>query len=310
MEKDAYLIKHILESRFNSKQKIQNILKTFSISLKTKKFLIISQILNIRNLAAIKIQKAFHIYKQIDYRLLLKKILSKTKVCYTISPSKNNTTNAKIKIYYDLSDITKFKIINLNFCPIRKRYVCDIPKYKFLKSNKTFRFNFIINNEEIIDNNYRIKLINRKYINEIDFKTIDEKIRYLNDTIYRPILYGKLMKRLRYKSVDSTEPEEDEKIFNSEEDDEDDYKSLRAEKPNKNNLNFKFRRNRNERISDDLTKTYKINGMQIPSLGNRKRINSSCSDIIQIKGILKNSGSLVNRQKKRRISFGKVQFAY
>ena len=299
MEKVAYLIQHILKSRFESQLKISNFLKSKSIFHKTKKFFLISQILTIRNSAALKIQLAFQNYKEISQKSLLKKLINKMKTCYSISPSKNNTTNAKIKIYYDLSDINKFKIINLNFCSIRKRYVCDIPKFKFLKSNKTFRFNFIINNEEIVDNNYKMKIINKKFVNEIDFKLIDEKIKFLNEKIYNPIIYNF---RLRTKSNDSTEPEED-KIFNSSED-EDDYKSLRAE-----NTNKKFKRNRNERISDDLTKNNKF---EIAPIQNKRKRNISSSDIFEVKGILKRTGSIFHseRKKNRRISFGKVQFAY
>jgi hypothetical protein len=299
MEKVAYLIQHILKSRYESQLKISNFLKSISIFHKTKKFFLISQILTIRNSAALKIQLAFQNYKEISQKSLLKKLINKMKTCYSISPSKNNTTNAKIKIYYDLSDINKFKIINLNFCSIRKRYVCDIPKFKFLKSNKTFRFNFIINNEEIVDNNYKMKIINKKFVNEIDFKLIDEKIKFLNEKIYNPIIYNF---RLRTKSNDSTEPEED-KIFNSSED-EDDYKSLRAE-----NTNKKFKRNRNERISDDLTKNNKF---EIAPIQNKRKRNISSSDIFEVKGILKRSGSIYqsDRKKTRRISFGKVQFAY
>ena len=300
MEKVAYLIQHILKSRYESQLKISNFLKSISIFHKTKKFFLISQILTIRNSAALKIQLAFQNYKEISQKSLLKKLINKMKTCYSISPSKNNTTNAKIKIYYDLSDINKFKIINLNFCSIRKRYVCDIPKFKFLKSNKTFRFNFIINNEEIVDNNYKMKIINKKFVNEIDFKLIDEKIKFLNEKIYNPIIYNF---RLRTKSNDSTEPEEEEKIFNSSED-EDDYKSLRAE-----NTNKKFKRNRNERISDDLTKNNKF---EIAPIQNKRKRNISSSDIFEVKGILKRSGSIFHteRKKNRRISFGKVQFAY
>ena len=300
MEKVAYLIQHILKSRFESQLKISNFLKSISIFHKTKKFFLISQILTIRNSAALKIQLAFQNYKEISQKSLLKKLINKMKTCYSISPSKNNTTNAKIKIYYDLSDINKFKIINLNFCSIRKRYVCDIPKFKFLKSNKTFRFNFIINNEEIVDNNYKMKIINKKFVNEIDFKLIDEKIKFLNEKIYNPIIYNF---RLRTKSNDSTEPEEEEKIFNSSED-EDDYKSLRAE-----NTNKKFKRNRNERISDDLTKNNKF---EIAPIQSKRKRNISSSDIFEVKGILKRSGSIFHsvRKKNRRISFGKVQFAY
>ena len=299
MEKVAYLIQHILKSRFESQLKISNFLKSISIFHKTKKFFLISQILTIRNSAALKIQLAFQNYKEISQKSLLKKLINKMKTCYSISPSKNNTTNAKIKIYYDLSDINKFKIINLNFCSIRKRYVCDIPKFKFLKSNKTFRFNFIINNEEIVDNNYKMKIINKKFVNEIDFKLIDEKIKFLNEKIYNPIIYNF---RLRTKSNDSTEPEED-KIFNSSED-EDDYESLRAE-----NTNKKFKRNRNERISDDLTKNNKF---EIAPIQNKRKRNISSSDIFEVKGILKRAGSIFHseRKKNRRISFGKVQFAY
>lgn len=299
MEKVAYLIQHILKSRYESQLKISNFLKSISIFHKTKKFFLISQILTIRNSAALKIQLAFQNYKEISQKSLLKKLINKMKTCYSISPSKNNTTNAKIKIYYDLSDINKFKIINLNFCSIRKRYVCDIPKFKFLKSNKTFRFNFIINNEEIVDNNYKMKIINKKFVNEIDFKLIDEKIKFLNEKIYNPIIYNF---RLRTKSNDSTEPEEEEKIFNSS--DEDDYKSLRAE-----NTNKKFKRNRNERISDDLTKNNKF---EIAPIQNKRKRNISSSDIFEVKGILKRTGSIFHseRKKNRRISFGKVQFAY
>ena len=304
MEKVAYLIQHILKSRFESQLKISNFLKSISIFHKTKKFFLISQILTIRNSAALKIQLAFQNYKEISQKSLLKKLINKMKTCYSISPSKNNTTNAKIKIYYDLSDINKFKIINLNFCSIRKRYVLDIPKIKFLKSNKTFRFNFIINNEEIVDNNYKMKLINKKFINEIDFKLIDEKIKNLNEKIYYPIIYKTISNRLRTKSNDSTE--EEEKIFNSSED-EDDYKSLRAEKTKNDE---KFVRKRTERISDDLSKTYKKNKFEI--IPSKRKRNISSSEIFEVKGILKRSGSIFysERKKNRKISFGKVQFAY
>ena len=144
-----------------------------------------------------------------------------------------------------------------------------------------------------------MKIINKKFVNEIDFKLIDEKIKFLNEKIYNPIIYNF---RLRTKSNDSTEPEED-KIFNSSED-EDDYKSLRAE-----NTNKKFKRNRNERISDDLTKNNKF---EIAPIQNKRKRNISSSDIFEVKGILKRTGSIFHseRKKNRRISFGKVQFAY
>ena len=73
----------------------------------------------------------------------------------------------------------------MNFCPIRKRFVFDIPKKKFfLKSNKTLRFNFIVNDEIIVDNSFFSCNINNIFVNEINFIDIDNKIKKLNETIY------------------------------------------------------------------------------------------------------------------------------
>jgi hypothetical protein len=157
---------------------------------KIKKFILIQNILKIRKEAIKKIInniRHFIKYKR-DYNKNItktQKLIKKIKDCYSISPTYNNMTKMSIKIYCDPKNTKKFEIVPLNFCPIRKRFVFDIPKKKFfLKSNKTLRFNFIANDQIIVDNSFYSCNINNIFVNEINFIDIDNKIKKLNEMIY------------------------------------------------------------------------------------------------------------------------------
>lgn len=213
MNKRELLIKQILIKRTESIIKIQSFVRKYQIQKKLKEFFIINKILLIRKLSLKKIINNYLNFKRFA---TLKKLINKVKNCYSISPSINNVTNISIKVFYDQRNYKKFKIFKLNFCPIRKKYVFDIPKKKFIKSNKIFRFVFLINNKIFIDKHYKCILINGIIINTINFKEIDEKINFLNKTIYKDIILKNMFNQMKLVSSDSTNFDSEEDNNNNE----------------------------------------------------------------------------------------------
>lgn len=119
------------------------------------------------------IQQKYKKYKQLK---LLKNLREKNKNYYFIYPSIGNYSSIKIKIFTDLRNSTKYKILLVKFCPIRNCFVFEIPKSKFLKKKKIMRFNFIIDNKIIIDPSFDFVLFGDSYVNQIDFKVYDDKV--------------------------------------------------------------------------------------------------------------------------------------
>ena len=105
-----------------------------------KKQLILSQIKNQVNNSIEKIKKNI---KHYILKKKVKKIIQKQYSHYTIYSSIKNVTRIDIKIFVDYVKLEKYKIFPMNYCPIRKTFYINIPKKKFIKSNKTMRFNFL-----------------------------------------------------------------------------------------------------------------------------------------------------------------------
>ena len=160
------------------------------------------------------------IKRNINYYILRKKIKSlikKQKTHYTVYSSIKNVTSVYIKIYVDYIKLEKYKIFRMNYCPIRKTFYINIPKSKFLKSNKTIRFNFIINGNKVIDKSYIQKSYNGEYVNEYDFIEYDKRIKSLNNKIYKELFKPNIFNK-SYSSDLSTDitssPNKDEEFFN------------------------------------------------------------------------------------------------
>ena len=294
MNKRELLIKQILIQRTESIIKIQSFIRKYQIQKKLKEYLIINKILLIRKLSLKKIINNYLNFKRFT---TLKKLTNKVKNCYSISPSINNVSNILIKVFYNQRNYNKFKFFNLNFCPIRKKFVFDIPKKKFIKSNKIFRFVFLINNKIFIDKHYKCILINGIIMNTINFKEIDEKINFLNKTIYKDIILKNMFNQMKLISSDSTN-------FDSEEDNNNEYYFLN----NKNDFHLLYKKNpknNKKKLINDLIN--KNNNNKIIIFNEKNSDNESS---LSPKSILKTKKNNINKNNKRKVSFGKVQFSY
>ena len=300
MNKRELLIKQILIKRTESIIKIQSFVRKYQIQKKLKEFFIINKILLIRKLSLKKIINNYLNFKRFA---ILKKIINKVKNCYSISPSINNVTNISIKVFYNQRNYKKFKIFKLNFCPIRKKYVFDIPKKKFIKSNKIFRFVFLINNKIFIDKHYKCILINGIIMNTINFKEIDEKINFLNKTIYKDIILKNMFNQMKLISSDSTnfDSEEDNNNNNNE------YYFLN----NKNDFHLLYKKNpknNKKKLINDLINKNNNNNNKIIIFN--EKLSSDNESSLSPKSILKTKKNSINKNNKRKVSFGKVQFSY
>lgn len=297
MNKREFLIKQILINRNESIIKIQNFIRKIQFQKKLKEFSIIKKILLIRKIAVKKIIKNYLDFKRFT---ALKKLINKVKNCYSISPSINNITNIFIKVFYNQRNYKKYIIFKLKFCPFRNKYVFDIPKKKFIKSNKIFKFVFLINNKPFIDKNYKCILINGILMNTINFKEYDEKINLLNKTIYNEIISKNMLNNMKSNSSDST--------------------NLDSEEENNNNINLKngyFLLNNKNNFHLLYNKILNINNMNLINNKNNNiifnqkfRTNQEIS--FSPKSILKNKirKNNINKNSVRKVSFGKVQFSY
>ena len=291
---------------------------------KIKKFYFIENLLKIRKEAAKKIINNFrHFIKyKRDYNkniIKTQKLIKKIKDYYSISPTYNNMTKISIKIYYDPKDIKKFEIFPLKFCPIRKRFVFDIPKKKFfLKSNKTLRFNFITNDEIIVDNSFNSCNINNVFVNEINFIDIDNKIKKLNETIYNFKKKSKIRKNLKPikilklnedsdETLNKTNDENDE--FDSENSSNEDNYIVNSFKTMTPNIKFKIYSNKH------MTSPLSLKTNFAETLSPNQPFKNSSTEIFNFpyKSILKsrsNRNSFKITKYKRKVSFGNVQYAY
>ena len=250
-----------------------------------KKQLILSQIKNQVNNSIEKIKKNI---KHYILKKKVKKIIQKQYSHYTIYSSIKNVTRIDIKIFVYFVKLEKYKIFPMNYCPIRKTFYINIPKSKFLKSNKTIRFNFIINGNKVIDKSYIQKSYNGEYVNEYDFIQYDKRIKSLNNKIYKELFKPNIFNK-SYSSDLSTDitssPNKDEEFFN-------------LKKKNQSHKTIK-----------------KLEEEYISSFNKSKSI-ISCNINYHLKSILINkSGIYLNRSENKlknskRVKFGSVEFSY
>jgi hypothetical protein len=181
--------------------KLQNIFNSYLSNILKNKNALIIKILEVRNKAAIMIQKFYRKYAiqteiiayrergknfyQISYSGVWEDTTSESESSQERSSKmrknsiNNNNEDIYLEILYPKTEQNKY---HLQFCKFTNMNIAYIPKEKFLFSNKGINnvkkiyFKFKEGNKDCIDPNYEIILLDKKemkYCNMIDLNTID-----------------------------------------------------------------------------------------------------------------------------------------
>ena len=285
------LIKLIQTQRLEAIKKIIRAYKNYKLINKIKKEFVVRKILAERKKAIIKIQNNF---KQYLRRLKLKTILKKENKCYTIiCCNKTNVTKVSVKIFIDYQDTNKTMILPMQYCPLRKYFVLQIPKTKFVladQNNKIVRFNFLYKGNIFFDEEqYSIVDFKGKRVHEINFSQFDErKCQLINKMNLNENTLVFTKQKSHYIKKES--------LLSFSSDDDNEKNGLRKKSKDSNgNIKPKFERNKKK------GKTCKLKN----------------SNFLKIISILKDSQ--IERQKRRRrctlnperhVQFGTVTFSY
>ena len=320
------VIKTLLDVRKKSLEKIENFFQSiilninkinleYSISRKIKSFLIIREILAKRQRAINLIKSNIQIYL---VKKKFKEIYPKVKDCYSIYSSVSKVQDMDILLYNDIRNVQKGRTIPMKFCPLRKTYVFDVFKNKY-RYNKIIRFNFVINNNVVVEPGYVSRNIDGKFVNEINFADIDQRIEKNKKTIYNKKTYTPtkaLMNKFQEKEIilfhtikqKSVDEENLNKTSCNSVSDEDEYGNLRANRGVNCHSTTQLLNVQKESQSYENVANPSIGKNPIP----RKRFTTECG-LEVLKPILKNSMKLPTSAKKnseRRVSFGTVQFSF
>ena len=290
-----------LEKLFSSKN-----LKEIELSLspkdllELKKRIIIYRIKKLRNESALLIQKMWNKYIN---KLKIHKLSHHLTGCYTLYLEPKGKTKVFIKVYCDESNKDAFKICKMDFCPIRKCFVFDIPKNKFFTHKKIMHFIFLNRNKEpFYDDNYEKAFFFNEYIHIVDFSVIDKNQKILEEIKKKEKSHLK-----NYKHTDiNTLSTEDEK---------DNSENLALTPTPENSIQFKFDAkniNANENDSDEYIGLRPTESSDIQnSIKREKRYESfdvSHSIKTKLKSILKDSNPQLLRQRRSRESLKKVSY--
>ena len=285
------LIKLIQSQRLEAIKKIIRAYKNYKLINQIKKEFVVRKIIAERKKAIIKIQNNFKNYLRI---LKLKAILKKENKCYTIiCCNKTNVTKISVKIFIDYQDMSKTMVLPMKYCPLRKYFVLQIPKTKFVlaeQNSKIVRFNFLYKGNTFFDEDqYSIIDFKGKRVHEINFSQYDKKKCHL---INKNFLNENTLSFIKQKSHYIR----NESLLSFSSDDDNDKIGLRKfSKDSNGNGKPKFVRNKKK------GKTCKLKN----------------SNALKIISILKDGQ--IERQKRRRrctlnperhVKFGTVTFSY
>ena len=293
--------------------------------LTLKQKILIYRIKKLRNDSALKIQNMWEKYK---LRLFTHKLAHKVKGCYTIYPERKDALTMYIKIFYNELKKEEYKIIPLDFCPIRKYYVKDIPKNKFYTSKKIMYFNFIRNNEIFFDDKYEKVLYLNQYVHKVDFSEYDKRQKLLDETIYT------IKKNFNNINNNISKSNSKESTFLSTEDEkESSENSTLTPEYRKNGKYFRFSSNqvevfkeieeegddeyeglgvKNRLNSNEIIKERKIN----KRYRRFESFDSTYSGKTRLKSILKESNCeelhkrKLNMESGKKVSFGETVYSY
>ena len=177
-QKKLYL--HLLKLQNSIKKELINFFITCRVVVRRNKDYFIQHILKIRQQSAQTIQKNFRI-SYIKHRLLT--TAHKHSEYYSIYPSFdiNDNDSISLKLFLNLKDPEKYRILPCRFCPIRNCYSFDIPKKKFPGKKKNMYFNFIKNNEVLVDEAYNNIEFGNETVNQVDFNLYEKQDKKLDE---------------------------------------------------------------------------------------------------------------------------------
>lgn len=275
---------------------------------------IINEIIKQRKEKIIFIQQCF---RQFIRRRKLVSFAKKHKNNYSVYPSREDFNKISIKLYTNLKDPSKYVELPVHLCDKRNCYVFDIPKSKFPSKKKYMCFNFVIDDSTIVDSNYNCIYFGRKYVNQIDFNTIDKKELKMQKTFKSHMyLYKKIFfKDYNNKKVDINDGNE---IQNSPLKKIDNINNINnlflSNSNNKNNSDHKFLRTFT--FKDSKSTFYSLNNSTEPfnidnsfvnhnSKKKKKRNKSILKEHKNPK--IKSSFSSKSLDFKKKVSFGWVE---
>ena len=157
---------------------------------------LINEILKKRKENIVFIQVCF---RQFILRKKLFHFAKKCTKCYSVYPSREDFENIAIKLYTNLKDPTQYAVLPVRKCEKRNCFIFDIPKAKFPSKKKYMCFNFILDGSTIIDSKYNCIFFGGKYVNQIDFNSVEKKELKLNK-IFKSHMY--LYKIILFKNED------------------------------------------------------------------------------------------------------------
>ena len=171
---------YLLKLHNSIKTELINFLITCRVIVRRNKNYFIQHILKIRQQSAQIIQKNFRI-SYIKHRLLT--TAHKHSEYYSIYPSfdTNDSNDISLKLFLNLKDPEKFRILPCRFCPIRNCFSFDIPKNKFPGKKKNMYFNFIKNNKILVDDSYNNIKFGGEVVNQIDFNLYEKQNKKLDE---------------------------------------------------------------------------------------------------------------------------------
>lgn len=153
---------------------------------------IINKIIEKRKENIIFIQKCFRQF------ILRRKLVSFAKMLrnyYSVYPSRDDFKKISIKLYTNLKDPSQFAELPVRKCKKRNCYIFDIPKAKFPSKKKLMCFTFVLDGSTIVDSKYNCIFFGGKYVNQIDFNSIDKTEQKIQKAfksymyLYRKILF-------------------------------------------------------------------------------------------------------------------------
>ena len=141
-------------------------------NLYIRKAHLINQIIQRRKENVTFIQECFRQY------LLRKSLVSFAKrhtKYYSVYPSRTDFNKISIKLYTNLKDPSQFVELPVRFCNKRNCFIFDIPKAKFPSKKKFMCFTFVLDDSTIVDSKYNCIFFGGRYVNQIDFNSIEKK---------------------------------------------------------------------------------------------------------------------------------------
>ena len=292
-----------------------------------RKVHLINQIIKRRKDNIIFIQECF---RQFILRKNLVSFAKKHTKYYSVYPSRTDFNKISIKLYTNLKDPSQFVELPVRFCNKRNCYIFDIPKAKFPSKKKFMCFTFVMDDSTIVDSKYNCIFFGGRYVNQIDFNSIEKK-EIKSQKLFKSYMH--LYKKILFKKENNdnklnSNNKRENKIIDISNKDENILKSpLTMKQNNINNLSFsysekfgssgKFFRsltlrnstNLNNNLSNSaLTEPFNLDNSISEEIGKSKKKKRNKSILKEHKGQLnKSCHSSKNIMDFKKVSFGWVE---